>query len=65
VEQLFWGDKAYVGEAQIITHHKHQRNQELIEDEKIENRVIASQRIYIEHLIRVVKIFNVMQARFR
>jgi cell division septum initiation protein DivIVA len=63
--QLYIGDKAYVGEPQIITPHKQPKNQELTEAEKSENKVISSQRIFVEHLIRVVKIFKIMQERFR
>ncbi|MCA2533925.1 MAG: hypothetical protein IM553_05655 [Microcystis sp. M57BS1] len=30
-----------------------------------ENKVLSSRRIFVEHLIRVVKVFKVVQERFR
>ncbi len=63
--QKFRGDKAYVGESQIQRPHKQQNKGKLTEKEKLENRESAKQRIYIEHIIRVVKIFKVAQERFR
>jgi hypothetical protein len=61
----FAGDKAYKGEAQIRTSHKKLRKQELTEEQKQENKEFSSQRIFVEHLIRLVKIFRVAQERFR
>jgi DDE superfamily endonuclease/Helix-turn-helix of DDE superfamily endonuclease len=63
--QKFRGDKAYVGEAQIQRPHKKPRLGKLTETEKAENRESAKQRIYVEHIIRIVKIFKVAQERFR
>lgn len=63
--QTFIGDKAYVGESQIITPKKKPKNGELTEEEKINNREKSSQRIFVEHLIRIIKIFSVMRERFR
>jgi hypothetical protein len=64
-QQLFSGDKAYVGEAQITTPWKKPKNGELTESQKDENRILSSNRIFVEHLIRVVKIFKIVQERFR
>lgn len=64
-EQNFSGDKAYKGEPQISTPHKKPRNQELTLHQKEENKEFSSQRIFVEHLIRVVKIFKIAQERFR
>jgi hypothetical protein len=63
--QQFAGDKAYVGEPQIRTPHKKPKKRELTEEQKQENRQFASERIYVEHLIRVVKVFKVAQEKFR
>jgi hypothetical protein len=64
-EQKLTGDKAYVGEAQITTPRKKPKQGELTAKQKEENQSISSQRIFVEHLIRVVKIFKVGQERFR
>jgi uncharacterized protein YnzC (UPF0291/DUF896 family) len=64
-EQQLIGDKAYIGEAQISTPSKKPKNGELTTQEKEENKELSSRRIYVEHLIRVVKIFKVAQERFR
>jgi hypothetical protein len=64
-QQVFCGDKAYVGEAQIITPVKKPKNEELTSKHKEENKVLSSERVFVEHLIRVVKIFKVIQERFR
>ncbi|MDB9369371.1 transposase family protein, partial [Nodularia spumigena CS-586/05] len=38
---------------------------ELSSEQKIQNKELASERIFVEHLIRLVKIFRVAQERFR
>jgi hypothetical protein len=63
--QRFKGDKAYLGEPQIETPHKKRKHQEISSEEKEQNRQKASQRIFVEHVIRLVKIFRVAQERFR
>lgn len=64
-QQEFEGDKGYQGGKNITTPHKKKRNQKLNEQQKAENKVLSSQRIFIEHLIRIVKIFQVASQRFR
>jgi hypothetical protein len=64
-KQKFSADKAYVGEGQIRTPKKKPKNSELTQEEKEKNREISSERIFIEHLIRIIKIFRVMGERFR
>jgi hypothetical protein len=63
--QKFKGDKGYIGEVQIETPHKKPKKQELTPEQKEENKQISAQRIVIEHVIRLVKIFRVAQERFR
>ncbi len=63
--QKFKGDKAYIGEKNVTTPHKKQKNQELSETQKQENKAFSSGRIIIEHVIRLVKIFQVAAQRFR
>jgi hypothetical protein len=65
VEQLFEGDKAYVGATQITTPHKKPRQRELTKQKQAENKVLSSKRIFVEHLIRLVKVFRIAQERFR
>lgn len=64
-EQSFLGDKAYVGEVQIQTPDKKPKNGELTDEQKINNKKISSKRIFVEHLIRIIKIFRVAQEKFR
>lgn len=63
--QSFTGDKAYQGGKNITTPHKRKPKQELSEQQKAENKVLSSKRIFIEHLIRLLKIFRIVSQRFR
>ena len=63
--QKFKGDKAYIGEPQIETPYKKRKHQELSAKEQDENRKKAKERIFVEQVIRLVKIFRVAQERFR
>ena len=63
--QKFKADKGYIGESQIETPHKKPKLQELSIDQKRENKEISTQRIVVEHIIRLVKIFRVATERFR
>ncbi|EAZ90146.1 transposase [Crocosphaera chwakensis CCY0110] len=65
INQTFSGDKAYIGETQITTPHKRTKNGELTENQIEENKALSSNRIFVEHLIRIVKVFKVVQERFR
>jgi hypothetical protein len=64
-EQTFLGDKAYIGESQIKTPDKKPRNGELSFEQKTNNKQLSSRRIFVEHLIRLIKIFRVAQEKFR
>ncbi|WP_287280838.1 transposase family protein [Okeania sp. SIO2F5] len=64
-KQKFTGDKAYVGESAIKTPKKKPKNQELTSQEKSQNKDLAAERIFVEHIIRLLKIFRVIQERFR
>lgn len=59
------GDKAYQGGKSIKTPKKKPKNKELTVEEKHKNKDLASERIFVEHLIRLIKIFRVVQERFR
>jgi hypothetical protein len=63
--QKFQGDKGYIGEPSIKTPTKKPKKRELTPDQKSQNKEMASSRIFVEHLIRVLKIFRVASERFR
>lgn len=64
-QQKFKGDKGYEGEQSINTPRKKPKKGELTSSQKEENKELASERIFVEHLIRVIKIFRVASERFR
>ncbi len=64
-EQKFKGDKAYIGEPSIRTPEKRQPRLELTAEQKSKNKKLSSERIFVEHLIRLVQIFRVAKERFR
>ncbi|MCC5630158.1 transposase [Nostoc sphaeroides CHAB 2801] len=64
-KQSFKGDLGYLGEDLIDTPIKKPRNKELTSDQKKSNKAFSSKRIFVEHRIRSVKIFRVVQDRFR
>lgn len=63
--QRFVGDKAYVGASPTVTPAKKPRGGELTTEQKDKNRRISKQRIFIEHLIRRLKIFRIAGSKFR
>ena len=65
MNQKFKGDKGYVGEQSINTPPKKPKKGELTPSQTETNKQLASERIFVEHLIRVVKIFRVASERFR
>jgi hypothetical protein len=44
---------------------KKSRNQELTTEQKSQNKAFSTKRIFVEYRIRSVKIFRVVQERFR
>ncbi|KAM3112938.1 transposase family protein [Phormidesmis sp. 146-33] len=64
-QQQFMGDKAYQGAERTTTPHKKPRNKQLSESQRSENQGISGQRIFIEPLIRRLKIFRILTHRFR
>jgi hypothetical protein len=65
IEQRFTGDKGYQGGMNIKTPQKKPRGKELTDLEKDANKEISSKRIYVEHVIRLIKIFRAAKERFR
>jgi len=61
----FIGDKAYVGRNNTTTPIKKPRGGQLTQEQKDFNRKISQQRVYVEHLIRVIKIFRIAKELFR
>ena len=64
-KQNFQGDLGYLGEDSIETPIKTPKKRKLTIDQKKENKEFSSKRIFVEHRIRSVKIFRVVQERFR
>ncbi|MHC5826021.1 MAG: HARBI1 family protein [Nostoc sp.] len=64
-KQSFKGDLGYLGEDLIDTPIKKPRNKELTTKQKKSNKEFSSKRVFVEHRIRSVKIFRVVQDRFR
>lgn len=64
-KQKFKGDLAYVGEDLIETPIKKQKKRELNIEQKESNKKFSQARIFVEHRIHSVKIFRVIQERFR
>ncbi|NEQ18658.1 MAG: transposase family protein [Microcoleus sp. SIO2G3] len=65
MDQNLFGDKGYAGEPSIKTPQKKLKNRELTPEQKQKNKELSTERILVEHLIRLVKIFRVAQERFR
>ena len=63
--QKFQGDLGYIGEPSIKTPTKKPKKGELSLSQKKENKEMADDRIFVEHLIRLLKIFRVASERFR
>ena len=64
-EQKFQGDKAFQGAERTTTPKKKPRNKEMPQEIKEENKEKAQKRIFVEHVIRLIKIFRVARERFR
>lgn len=64
-QQIFIGDKAYIGAERRTTPKKKPPKRELTPEQKESNKLISQSRIYVEHLIRIIKIFRVASSRFR
>ncbi len=63
--QKFNGDIGYVGEPNIKTPQKKQKNRSLTTKQKQQNKELSTERIFVEHIIRLAKIFRVASERFR
>jgi hypothetical protein len=61
---MFEGDKAYQGGKNINTPYKKPPKGELTSGQKARNKEFSSKGLFVEHVIRLVKIFRVAQQRF-
>jgi hypothetical protein len=61
----FIGDKAYVGRRNTTTPIKKPPGGQLTQAQKDFNRQVNQKRVYVEHLIRVIKIFRIAKEEFR
>lgn len=61
----FIGDKAYVGRRNTTTPIKKPPGGQLTQEQKDFNQKVSQKRVYVEHLIRVVKIFRIAKEEFR
>jgi hypothetical protein len=61
----FTGDKAYVGRRNTTTPIKKPRGGQLTQAQKEFNRQVSQKRVYVEHVIRVIKIFRIAKEEFR
>ena len=64
-KQNFQGDKAFQGAERTTTPKKKPRKKEMPPEIKEENKEKAKKRIFVEHVIRLIKIFGVARERFR
>jgi DDE superfamily endonuclease/Helix-turn-helix of DDE superfamily endonuclease len=64
-ELTFIGDKAYIGRRNTTVPHKKPPKGQLTQQQKDFNRSLSQQRVYVEHVIRVVKIFRIAKEEFR
>jgi hypothetical protein len=61
---MFQGDKAYQGGENITTPQKKPRQGKLTAKQKEENKKLSSHRIFVEHVIKLIKVFRIAQQRF-
>ena len=61
----FIGDKAYVGRRNTTTPIKQPPGGKLTQAQKEFNRQVSQKRVYVEHVIRVIKIFRIAKEEFR
>jgi hypothetical protein len=61
----FVGDKAYVARANTTVPYKKPPGGTLTEAQKAFNRQVSQKRVYVEHVIRTVKIFRIAKELFR
>lgn len=61
-QRLFYLERGFMTSIKIP--QKKPKNQELTAEQKQKNKELSSERILVEHLIRLVKIFRVLKKDF-
>jgi hypothetical protein len=61
----FLGDKAYIGKRNITIPYKKPPGGQLTQSQKEFNKQVSQKRVYVEHVIRVIKIFRIAKEEFR
>ncbi|WP_407885249.1 transposase family protein [Scytonema sp. NUACC26] len=51
-------------QGKVFKTHQKPRTAELTANQKAENKEFSSERIFVEHVIRIVKIFQIARQRF-
>jgi len=64
-ELSFIGDKAYVGRRKTTTPHRKPPKGKLTQEQKAFNRSLSQKRVFVEPVIRVIKIFRAAKETFR
>ena len=64
-ELRFMGDKAYVGRKNTTTPHKKPKGSQLNQAQKDFNKQVSQKRVYVEHVIRVIKVWRIAKEEFR
>jgi hypothetical protein len=64
-ELRFMGDKAYVGRKNTTTPHKKPKDSQLNQAQKDFNKQVSQKRVYVEHVIRVIKVWRIAKEEFR
>ena len=64
-ELQFIGDKAYVGRENTTAPHKKPKGGQLTQKQKDFNKQLSQKRVYVEHVIRVIKIWRIAKEEFR
>ena len=64
-ELSFIGDAAYLGRNKTTSPYKKPPKGQLTQGQKDFNRQLSQKRVYVEHVIRVIKIFRLAKEQFR
>jgi hypothetical protein len=64
-ELSFLGDKAYVGRENTTTPQKKPKGGKLTQAQKDFNKQVSQKRVYVEHVIRVIKVGRIAKEEFR
>lgn len=59
------GDKAYQGQDRVTTPFKIPPKGELTDEQKEFNQELGARRVFVEHVIRIIRVFRIAGERFR